>query len=545
MDYSSGGGGGGEIPAFFSRTFAPDSTSATSPEALTFLQLLNGVDMANVLPPDALGRACAYYAFSLLGGDDGENEEEWEGGVEGGNATSTPTAPGEDGDDDVVTEVEDELGLDRATAVDIFERGGDDARGDKGDDRDRDGDASGEFKDALDYVRAVVGATLPPDADGNYIDASLRQRSRVQLPRVWLRGVRLEEVCELPAYDGDASGRDGDDDGTRTDDDGRDRVTTDAGTIIGRVPVRYVLECSVDDGSKMLEIPLYAIPSSAAAASSPCLRQRRLQEEVEISSDILQELSQNYNIETSASFIALSLFHRYTKSGIVSAAARSSYGVPTLRVSNRFLRMLEEIQRNQDRETMMNGNGVTAVGSETATTRYCWVLSAANSDRNRGEIIDDDAIDTIIQSNGLPLYRPLSRIQSEGTLRGGGGGGGNSGIGGSGIGGGRWETDKKPSLTFEQQAKQLQLQSAWKIAMQKEDAGALGRIRKAMEELEREVMMMEVGEEGEDEEGEGENSTLMTIRRSMMRDGEDEEEVVGLMSDLEEAAMIDLDTDIE
>jgi hypothetical protein len=81
--------------------------------------------------------------------------------------------------------------------------------------------------------------------------------------------------------------------------------------------------------------------------------------------------------------------------------------------------------------------------------------------------------------------------------------------------------------------------------MQKEDAGALGRIRKAMEELEREVMMMEVGGEGKDEEGEGENSTLMTIRRAMMRDGEDEDDVVGLMSDLEEAAMIDLDTDNE
>jgi hypothetical protein len=494
--------------------------------------------MANVLPPDALGRACAYYAFSLLERDDEENGEEGEGG----KATSTPTTPGDDGEDDVITEVEDELGLDRATVVDVFERYDDDDA--RGDDRDRDGDASGEYKDALDYVRAVVGATLPPDADGNYIDASPRQRSRAQLPRVWLRGVRLEEVCELPAHDGDdAFDRDNDDDWTRTDYDGRDRVTTtDAGTIIGRVPVRYVLECSVDDGAKLLEIPLHAIPSSSTmtssseAASSPCLRQRRLQEEMEISSDILQELSQNYNIETSAPFIALSLFHRYTKSGIVSAAARSSFGVPTLRVSNRLLRMLEEMQRNQDREKMTSGNGATADGSATATTRYCWVLSAADSDRNRGMIIDNDDIETIIQSNGLPLYRPLSRIQREGTLRGGGGD--------SGSGGSRWDTDKKPSLNFEQQSKQLQLQSAWKIAMQKEDAGALGRIRKAMEELEREVMMMEVEGEGKDEEGEAESSTLMTIRRAMMRDGVNED-VVGLMSDLEEAAMIDLDTDNE
>jgi hypothetical protein len=82
VDNSSSGGGGNEIPAFFfsQNAFAPESTSATSPEAMTFLQLLNGVDMANVLPPDALGRACAYYAFSLLEGENGENEEKGEGG---------------------------------------------------------------------------------------------------------------------------------------------------------------------------------------------------------------------------------------------------------------------------------------------------------------------------------------------------------------------------------------------------------------------------------------------------------------------------------
>ena len=162
---------------------------------MTFLQLLNGVDMANVLPPDALGRACAYYAFSLLEGGNGENEEKGEGG--GGEATSAPTTPGDDGgDDDVITEVEDELGLDRATVVDVFERGDDDDDDAQGNCRDRYGDASVEFKDALDYVRAAVGATLPPDAK-NYIDVLPRQRLRAQLPRVWLRGIIVVWTCQV------------------------------------------------------------------------------------------------------------------------------------------------------------------------------------------------------------------------------------------------------------------------------------------------------------------------------------------------------------
>ncbi|KAL3788482.1 hypothetical protein ACHAW5_002541 [Stephanodiscus triporus] len=307
----------------------------------------------------------------------------------------------------------------------------------------------------------------------------------------------------------------------------------DGGIVIGGMPIRFVLECSVDDDGKMLEIPLYAVPSSSTTSSSSVRQQRRLQEELEISSDILQELSQNYNVETSASFVSLALCQRYIKSSIVTATARSSYGIPTMKVSNRLLCMLEEMQRNEDRKSMPGDNDATAAAT-TATTRYCWILPAVG-DRDRGEKSNNDVIDTIIRNNGLPLYHPLRRIQNEGALQGDDGGGGGGGDGGVG-------TDKKPSLTFEQQAKQLQLQSAWKIAMQKEDAGALGRIRKAMEELENEVMMMEVGE-GEDEEVEGENSTLMKIRRAMMSNAEDGEDVVGLMLDLEEAAMIKTDTD--
>ncbi|KAL3816845.1 hypothetical protein ACHAXA_005123 [Cyclostephanos tholiformis] len=501
------------MPSLFSWAFAnqqQDESTANSPEALTFLQLLNGVDMANVLPPDALDRACAYYAFSLLEKEEEEEEGEEEEGRGGGRHATD--------DDDIIAEVEDELGLDEATTtIDDFEYYDVDYDGPRGDD----GGEKSEFEDVLDYVRSAVSRTLPPDA-GGYINASPNERARARLPRVWLRGVRLEEVIPYEALADDYV----DEDGERGSMMSHAMETNN----IGRFPIRFVLECSVDGCTKILEIPLFAIPSSSA---STYLEKRHLRNEVEISSDILQELSRYYNIETSASFIALSLFYRYTKSGIVSAAARSTYEIPTLRVSIRLLQILEEMQRHQDRNIMTNDDDAIVVDT-TSTTRYCWVIPASDSDRDREGKRDDGIIDSIILNNGLPLYRPLSRIQNEGTL-----GGSDGGSDGGGAGSG---TDKKLSLTFEQQAKQIQLQSAWKIATQKDDAGALGRIREAMEELKKEVMMMGVGG-GKDDEGAGENSTLMMIRRAMMSHSEDEEEVVGLMSDLEEAAMLKLDID--
>jgi hypothetical protein len=210
-----------------------------------------------------------------------------------------------------------------------------------------------------------------------------------------------------------------------------------------------------------------------------------------------------------------------------------------LRASSRLLRILEKMQRNQDRKMTTNVDDAIAVADTTATIRYCWVIPHADGDRDRDRDRERDngLIDSLIKNNGLPLYRPLSRIQNEGTLMGGDGDrdGGNAGGGGGGGG-----ADKKPSLTFEQQARQLQLQSAWKIATQREDAGALGRIRNAMEELEKEIMSMRVGGANVDA---GENATLMTIRRAMMSNAQDDDDVVGLMSDLEEATMLRLDSE--
>ena len=52
------------LPSLFQEN--NDQTSVTSPEALTFLQLLNGVDMATpILPPDTLSLICVWYALLL------------------------------------------------------------------------------------------------------------------------------------------------------------------------------------------------------------------------------------------------------------------------------------------------------------------------------------------------------------------------------------------------------------------------------------------------------------------------------------------------
>ena len=93
---------------------------------------------------------------------------------------------------------------------------------------------------------------------------------------------------------------------------------------------------------------------------------------------------------------------------------------------------------------------------------------------------------------------------------------------------------------MEQQATQQKLISAWKIASQRNDAGALERIQKAMEDLEKEVTY----EDG-DSVDELEETALKIIQRAMqlnMPPGDggispQEEEVVGLIYDLEEATI--------
>ncbi|KAL9184938.1 hypothetical protein ACHAXT_002715 [Thalassiosira profunda] len=425
-----------------------DQTSVTSPEALTFLQLLNGVDMATpILPPDTLSLICVWYAFL--------SEEYNLGG--GGDALV----------------VEDELGLS-------------DSRGEDATIDDRGEDESGE---ALEYIRAMVRTSMPPKKDGSYypsyMEASPWQRSKIQLPRAWLHGVRLEEVDVSSELDMSAE--------------------------IGRVPVQFVLECSVDDGTKRLEVPLLAMPASGEETAMP----PPLQQQLEFSNDILQELSLNFNGEASAAFMSLALFHRYNKS--VEGSADS----PVLRLSEGLMQQLVELQND-------------------GASRYCWIAPA----------IDDANIDNAVQSNGLPLYRTLSQVQEEDQRvlnhleqqnfgKNPDADSGNENVS-SAESSTTPSTPPKKSLTLEQQALQQRLKSAWKIAVQKEDAGALEKIQKAMEDLERDVM------ENADEEETVEESALQKIQQAMQQSGGDEpqrrrfkeeegEDEVGLISDLEEA----------
>ena len=447
------------IPSLFQENI--DQSSVTTPEALTFLQLLNGVDMATpILPPDTLSLVSVWYAFLL---EEKLLEEQMNIGTSDCSTEDGEEMMGEGG-----LLYEDELGLETTSSSSSQLN------------EEEDQQHYEQYSSALDYTRGMVRTTLPPSKDGsyfvNYIDASNWQRARVQLPRVWLHGVRME-MMDLALFSGD------DDDGANAE------GGMGSATPVGRVPVKYTLECSVDDDLKRLEIPLFAIPSSYQLTSSSI----SLQRQVEISNEILQELSHNYNSETSASFLSLSLYHRYNKSGEGSADS------PTLNVEEQLLNQLIQMQQSQ-------------------SLQYCWPTS----------------IRSIIQANGLPMYRPLHQIKEEDQRvleR-------IYGEGGDGNGNSMEEDDddsftladsskkepKKKALTLEQQALQQRLKSAWKIATQKGDSGALEKIQKAMEDLEKELII---------EEEEEDRSTLDIIQKAMRDD--DEEEVVGLVSDLEEA----------
>ena len=474
------------------------------------LQLLNGVDMATpILPPDTLSSVCVWYAFLLeerlleeqlvnSSGSDGEEEGMGEGGLI----------------------FEDELGLETqlststpSSSSSSAQPSNEESNAQQQQQQQQHQEEHEKYSSALNYIRGMVRTTLPPSKDGsyfvNYIDASDWQRARVQLPRVWLHGVRMN-MMDLTLFDID----------------GEEEVEVGGG--VGRVPVKYTLQCSVDDGLKRLEIPLFAIPSSYHLKALSSLSS--LHRQVEISNEMLQELSHNYNSETSASFLSLALYHRYNISGEGSSSSSGSSSTgnsPTLKVDNDLLNQLVHMQ-------------------QTKSMQYCWPTS----------------IRSIIQANGLPMYRPLHQIKEEDQrvlerIYGGSGDDDTSSSSGGG-GGGDMEGDsslstdkskkepKKKALTLEQQALQQRLKSAWKIATQKGDSGALEKIQKAMEDLEKELIIEEEVEVGD------ETSTLDLIQRAMRERDEarndnevEEEEVVGLVSDLEEAIRMEQSIEVD
>ena len=175
-------------------------------------------------------------------------------------------------------------------------------------------------------------------------------------------------------------------------------------------------------------------------------------------------------------------------------------------------------------------------------TRYCWVLPTLDNETEKKSDVNND-IDKVIQNQGLPYYRSLREILKEGqrgTLNQGNRGSDN--IGGDATNKGSENESprrKIKPLTLEQQATHHKLMSAWKIANQRNDAGALERIQKAMEDLEEEVSYDDDGDDDDEDE-----SALKIIQRAMqLKKPSDsdilaqDEEVVGLISDLEEATI--------
>jgi len=539
------------IPALFRENI--DQTSVTTPEALTFLQLLNGVDMATpVFPPDSLSKIAVFYSFLSEDRDHQQRDDEVEHSVSGeGEAEEEETAD--------VLQVEDELGLSSSS----------DGVGENGSIEQIEMEASTSNKPAFDYIRSMIQTTLPPGI--SYLEASIWQRAKVQLPRVWLHGVRLEDLDDATAIDSDSEEEGGKNRYVGGNGSGDDECST----RIATVPIRYVLECSVDDKSKRLNIPLYVIPSLLQTILFSERLKTALQQQFEISDELLRETSYSYHMETSAAFTSLALFQRYFKSSPSTGDGGSG---PTLKVSTKLLHQLMKKERVTKDDL-----------------RYCWTKEQESNSRKtaRGDDGDYDdnsgtcTIDDTIQSTDLPMYRPLTQLQEEDQRvlsflkkqnfgKGSSGEkadknddeendsgnaktkyGKNDGSDSNATECERNQANKnsssiKKTLTLEQQAKQQQLKAAWKIAMEKGDEGALEKIQTAMEEMEKEIMENNKNEnDGVAGEYEGESS-LEKIQRAMRESGgvEDserdrrrnkfgsngeKEDVVGLISELEEA----------
>jgi hypothetical protein len=413
------------MPSLFQENL--DQTSVTTPEALTFLQLINGVDMATpILPPDTLSLLCVWYAFLL----DCETK-----------------------DDSGVFVVEDELGLDSSTDANAL-----------------------EYYPALEYIRSFVqtmmsGFGSAGKTDG-FLNLSQWQRGKVRLPSVRLRGVRVEGVDVAKFV--------------------YEEKQSLSEREVDTIPLKFVLECDVDEDSKILEVPLYSVPNFYDVN----VNDARLSHDVQLSKDILKNLSHNFNTETSASFIALSLFHRY----------RKSKGA-MLRVSQHLLKQLADLQQKATSE------------------KYCWLGS------------EDLSIYKMIRAMGLSSFRTLLDLQAEdkrvlGYLekqnfdRSASGGGVSSNTDTSSN-----QNKRAIQLTLEQLAMQQKLKSAWKVATEKNDAIALERIQKAMQEFEQQL-----------EASQKKETSLQMIKQAMREeDPRDDEEAVSLITELEDAINEDVD----
>jgi hypothetical protein len=290
--------------------------------------------------------------------------------------------------------------------------------------------------------------------------------------------------------------------------------------IIETIPLKFTLECSVDNGSKRLEIPLFAVPDSYDRNHS------QARDPVEVSNEVLSELSHSFNIGTSASFISLSLLNRYKKSG-----DNRYEDAPTLRVSRRLLNQLSELQQKAESIQKEGGAG---------DSRYCWVAPQTRDHDNNNENLD-----VLIQSTGLQMYRPLSDLKKpdqrllqhlkEQSL-------GKSTTSSDGddilkksVAISSINKQNQMALTLEEQSIKQRLKSAWKVATEKNDTEALKKIQKAMQDFEKQLESKSHEEEPQKSD-DNDDSSLQKIRRAMRaNESNDDDEVVGLITELEEA----------
>lgn len=346
----------------------------TTPESLTLCQLLSGVDMAGaILNPDMLKHIVGLHC-SMSYDEESRNE--------------------------II--VEDELGLDSSSFFEL--------------DDEESGETESDCASTAEFVYQFLSTTLGHAS--SYEDANDWQKSRCVFPKLSLDSVRID----LPFMQNDE-----DDDDEESDSDSlvmiKDGIKEDSSHHQDRLlpmPYKFTLECRVD-GDKALDIDLY----SESSLLQKVFKDEAMLSDIERSDNILLDSCFNYDKETSAAFLALSLSMRYRCPVVITSRA------------------LDAISDIQDELIQSLGNAV------------CIKQPSISNDTNGEQTTVSESEDDLMRLV-LPQWRSLNALQSQ---------------------------SQRVVENIEQSFKVTKLQSALNIAVEKGDEAAAEKIQNEINRL--------------------------------------------------------------